>query len=307
MKELRLATLAGILSLVAPAYAQPSCGVDARFSLPDGAAQRPVRRLGEALVFTSQLRVNADGAANTYHPLGRRLGGALDSLCNGLAVTPHSGPFANQRIFVSSDMPQDIQDRNCQMILDAFRSSRAAGYAIQPDATLHWFGIATEPTSTNYHPCIQSTGRYAGFFVSQTARPADPNAPVCSPAHWYSSTEIPYVTIPGNRLDAQGVQVGDLALVYRRHNGVEYLVAAVVGDSGNPGELGEGSIALHAALGNSASHGIPNGISGGVTTFLFPGHQATMPISATSIADRKAELIGLLGAGGEAAIPTCGQ
>ena len=66
---------------------------------------------------------------------------------------------------------------------------------------------------TLYRPCIQQSGRFAGFFVAQTARAADPTRDICDPAHWISSTEIPSITLPGGRLRMRGVTPGDLALV----------------------------------------------------------------------------------------------
>ncbi len=60
-----------LLSMVScPIAAHPACGTSAGFSLPDGSQQRPVRKQGGALLFTSGMRVNTDGAANSYHPQG---------------------------------------------------------------------------------------------------------------------------------------------------------------------------------------------------------------------------------------------
>lgn len=283
--------------------AHAACGTGAGFSLPDGNQQRPVRRHQGALLFTSGMRVNTDGAANSYHPIGRSEG-ALNTICNGIAVTPRSGPFAGVR--VSAKQPSSISgERRCQIILDAFRASRDSNWSTA-GAEIHWFAIAMEgpPQNGRYRPCIQQSGPFRGFFVAQTSRAADPSRPVCDPAHWISSTQIPYITLPGSRLARHGVQVGDLALVHRRVGGTDRLVAAVAADTGNANELGEGSLALHQALGNPAPpSGLPGNIAGGVTTFVFPGRRAAQPITAASIeAERQALLTAL---GGEAALLAC--
>jgi hypothetical protein len=294
---------AATLALIGRAVAQPTCGTDAGIILRDQGKDKPVRRLGDALVFTSGLRVNTDGAANSYHPLGREKG-ALNTLCNGLAVTPKTGPFAGQRI--TAIAPSSISGKErCQMILDIFRRSMAADFAIPANAEIHWFAIATRaPADGKYRPCIQQSGPFAGFFVAQTSRAADSRKDVCDPARWISSTAIPYVTLPGNRLREAGVTPGDLALVHRRRADGDRIVVAVAGDTGNRDELGEGSIALHRALGNVSDRPMPDGIADGVTTFLFPRRRAAEPITAEGLEAQKEAL--LMGVGGAQAVVACG-
>jgi hypothetical protein len=245
--------------------------------------------------------VNTDGAANSYHPDGRPAG-ALNTLCNGIAVTPRAGRFAGKRI--SATKPSSlIGSERCQMILDAFRASKAQDYKIG-DADIDWFAIAHDsPLDGHYRPCIQASGAFAGYFVAQTARPADPSKGVCDPAHWISSTAIPYITLPGSNLSSRGVRPGDLALVHRRVGDIDHLLVAVAADTGNPGELGEGSVALHHALGNPDSGRLPDNIGDGVTTIIFPGRVAAFPITADSL---EAQREGLLTAvGGEAQLLAC--
>lgn len=295
--------LAAIATAVAPVTAAGAvCGTGAGFSLPDHGQQRPVRRLDGALLFTSGMRVNTDGAANSYHPVGTSAG-ALNTICNGIAVTPRSGPFADVRI--SATRPSSLSGpQRCQRILDVFRESRDSGWRIG-NADIDWFAIAMEgpPQGGRYRPCIQQSGPFQGFFVAQTSRAADPNKPVCDPAHWISSTGIAYITLPGSRLAPHGVRVGDLALVHRRIGGVDRLVAAVAADTGNANELGEGSIALHHALGNPTVGRLPGNIGGGVTTFIFPGRRAPQPITAASLEAERAAMLAALG--GETTVLAC--
>ena len=302
MKPSRNVVAAVVLAVIAPALAQPPCGTSAGITLRDRGRDKPVHTVGSALVFTSGLRVNTDGAANSYHPLGRPQG-ALNTLCNGLAVTPRTGPFAGQRI--SALRPESIPGgERCGMILEVFRRSRAADYAILPDAEIHWFAIAMRPPEAGrYRPCIQQSGSFAGFFVAQTSRPADPARDVCDPARWISSTEIPYVTLPGDRLRGAGVAPGDLALVHRRQGTVDHLVVAVAGDTGNRDELGEGSVALHRALGNEPRGTLPGNIADGVTTFLFPKRRVAPPITAVRLEGEKDALVAATG--GPGAVASC--
>jgi hypothetical protein len=294
---------AAALGLIATLAAQPTCGTSAGLTLQDRGRTREVRSVGPALAFTSGLRVNTDGAPNSYHPAGTNAG-ALNTICNGIAIKPRTGPFAGQRITAISPTSLSGAQR-CQMILDVFRRSMSADFAIPPDAEIDWFAIATRaPQDGKYRPCIQQSGPFAGFFVAQTSRAADPTKEICDPAHWISSTDIPYITLPGNRLRVKGVAPGDLALVHRRQQGVEQIVVAVAADTGNANELGEASIALHIALGNPAAGRLPGNIADGVTTLLFPGHRAEQPITAATLAAKRGALLEAVG--GETAVRACG-
>jgi Fungal chitosanase of glycosyl hydrolase group 75 len=304
MRQFRAAFIAAaVFAVIGGAAAQPTCGTDAGIVLRDRGKDKPVRRVGDAVVFTSGLRVNTDGAANSYHPLGTEKG-ALNTLCNGIAITPKTGRFAGQRI--TAIEPASISGKErCQMILDVFRRSMAADFTIPPDAEIQWFAIATRPPERGkYRPCIQQSGPFVGFFVAQTSRAADSSKDVCDPSHWISSTEIPYVTLPGSRLRAVGVTPGDLALVHRRLADGDHIVVAVAGDTGNRDELGEGSIALHRALGNVSARPRPDGIVDGVTTFMFPRRRAAEPITAPGLESQKDAL--LASVGGQAAVVACG-
>jgi hypothetical protein len=301
MRRSASASILACLSLIA-SKAHSTCGTHF-LDLKDGPSRtRAIQKFSGAIVFTSGLRVNTDGAANSYHPIGTSKG-ALNTICNGIAVTPSSGPWAGQRVSgkvqtagkSASQIKKESADR-CQTILDIFRASYNAGYAIPSAGTIDWFAIAhLPPMDGKYRPCLQETGIFKGFFVAQTSRPADPIKDECDPAHWISSTEIPYITLPGNRLAPHGVSPGDLALVHRRVEGKDRILVAVAADTGNPDELGEGSIALHLSLGNPAKTRLPGNISDGVTTILFPGFKAKFPINASSLEVIREELITRMG------------
>ncbi|MEY6434061.1 glycoside hydrolase family 75 protein [Thioalkalicoccus limnaeus] len=61
---------------------------------------------------------------------------------------------------------------------------------------------------------------------------------------------MPFAVIPTTwqRSGTPGPKLGDLGVAYRRSNGK--LAYFVVGDTGPRNKLGEGSVALHQALGN---------------------------------------------------------
>ena len=216
MRRFHALSLSLAASLAAsPLPAETVCGRDAGFRLSDAGTSREVRAVSGALLFVSGLRVNTDGAANSYHPVGRSAG-ALNTICNGIAVTPATGQWAGRRVSAKAPAALTGKER-CQIILDIFRASRDGGYAIPAAGTIDWYAIASRPIKDGrYRPCIQEGGRFNGFFVAQTAHPADPSKDVCDPARWISSTAVPYITLPGQRLAAHGVTAGDLALVHRR-------------------------------------------------------------------------------------------
>jgi hypothetical protein len=87
--------------------------------------------------------------------------------------------------------------------------------------------------------------------------------------------QINYFVLPGGFYSQHGIQIGDIGVVIFRTR----RVFACFGDEGPPDLLGEGSIALHRALGHEtirnnslidARHG-GEGIDGGVITIVFPG------------------------------------
>lgn len=86
-----------------------------------------------------------------------------------------------------------------------------------------------------------------------------------------NSNKVPFVVLPlGTWRREHGIKLGDFG--YVAYNG--RVVAVIAGDLGPRTKLGEGSIALHRALGfervrNGRIRDI--GIEGGVRTLMFPG------------------------------------
>lgn len=302
----QFSALIALASQTCPVIAIAACPATQRYDVPDGDQTRQVSETGAFVFFRAGLRVNTDGAANSYHPIGRSAG-ALNTICNGIAVYPSSGPHKGERISSIAPGSMDPGER-CQTILNIFRESRNANYAFPNSGTISWYALAMEPGAAPagyYRPCIQKSGQYAGFFVAQTAKPADASKPVCDPAHWMSSTEIPYITLPsGSRAFAAAkVGVGDLALVYRHFGGKNIWVTAIVADTGNRNELGEGSIALHHALGNPTVGIIPLNLPADVVTFIFKKSEPAGAISSGTLTGAQDGLIAK--AGGMLALNDC--
>ena len=308
MNARAIATFLTITSQTWSGMGLAACPVTKTTKVPDGASERIIRQTPTFLAFRSGLRVNTDGAANSYHPIGKSKG-ALNTICNGIAVYPSSGPYKGQR--VSSIAPKSLSgDQRCQIILDIFRESRNANYAIQKSGTIDWYALAMEPSAPPagfYRPCIQISGPFRGFFVAQTAKAGDQSKPICDPAHWLSSTEIPYITLPkGSKAFASAkAGLGNLALLHRRVENVDRWVVAIVADVGNSAELGEGSIFLHHALGSPTRGVIPENLPADVTTFLFPASKPSGSISAAALASESAKADLVRNAGGEAVLNAC--
>lgn len=269
----------GLLAVLLPsggmARAEGACPATKAFDFPDPSLTGPVREgPTKTLIFTGKLRVNTDGAPNSYHPFGRKAG-ATNVLCNGLAVQLPGGARLSAKT-----------DKSCSFITRYYEPTRDSGWKVQPGFKIDWYAIPTlPPKDGRYRPCIQQSGPYKGFFVSQTAISTG-IGDVCDPAHWVNSETIPYITLPRASKDfaAYKAKLGDVALVHANLGSGPRWVAAVVADVGNTAELGEGSLALHRALGSKP------GNMQGVTTVLFPGVRAPRPITAESLAALKPDL-----------------
>ncbi len=85
------------------------------------------------------------------------------------------------------------------------------------------------------------------------------------------ANRVPYFVLPCKGFcDKFGIRLGDIAAVIYGAR-IEF---AVFGDCGPARKLGEGSIALHRALGHETVHGGKlhnDGIDAGVITIVFPG------------------------------------
>lgn len=174
-----------------------------------------------ALVFSSQMHVNTDGAPDSYHPddIG------ITHICNGVSVGANC-------------------DWKAKCLAD-FNKAKAEGF--DGPTKICFFAMATQPDGK---PIIQGPNDpKPGYFVSTTAL-QQPGVDKRTPQAQLDSNVIPFVVIPRQweQSATPGAKLGDFAVVLRKSTGdVSF---AVVGDLGPKRKIGEGSVALHQALGN---------------------------------------------------------
>jgi hypothetical protein len=247
----------------------------------------------DSLVYTNKLRVNTDGSPRSYNMYGVDAPGpvkAYNRLCNALSVKLKSGEV------LSAETQPD-----CHFITQYYIPTRESGWKISPDYSIKWYAIEHEdPKDGYYRPCVQQSGPFKNFFISTTALPNLSPPKACDVANWVNADQIPYVTLPPDgRFDGQGKAMGSLALVRAKVGGQERTVVAIVADTGNSFELGEGSIALHRLLrGLSPDSFAPYQsyeIGSGVTTILFPKLKAERPFTNEKLQARREQLENLLG------------
>lgn len=174
-----------------------------------------------AIAFASQMQVNTDGAPDSYHPddIG------ITHICNGVSVGPTCA-------WKASCLPE-------------FRQAKAEHFRGQ--TKICFFAMATD---ANGLPILQGDADpMPGYFVSTTAL-HQPGENVRTPQAQLDSNAVPFAVIPGTwqATGKPGPKLGDFGVAYRRSNGKTALF--VVGDIGPRNKLGEGSVALHKALGN---------------------------------------------------------
>jgi len=96
---------------------------------------------------------------------------------------------------------------------------------------------------------VQPDGPFKGFFVAMTSL-RKPGGPKTDPTTYVDSTKVPYVVIPTGFEKLPNVaKQGDVGVAVHLKTGK--LTTFIVGDAGggSKAKLGEGSIALYAALG----------------------------------------------------------
>jgi hypothetical protein len=216
-----------LIVLIAPstsAAAQPPCGLlDAGTFHHVEVGDIPLFRDEQtrAIAFASQMHVNTDGAPDSYHP--DNIG--ITHICNGV------------NLGASSTWKEDC--------LPTFRQAKAEGF--RGDARVRFFAMVTDRAGV---PIIQGANDpRPGFYVSTTAL-KQPGADAGTPNGQVDSNTVPFAVIPGpwqSRRDP-GPQLGDFGIAVRRSDGK--VVPFVIADTGPPRKLGEGSVALHQALGN---------------------------------------------------------
>lgn len=266
-----VAVLAGLAS----GRAWAACSEVVAFHQPLTKGKAAVTRVeGAALKFRSPLAINTDGAPNAYHIDGRP-GGALNTLCNAGRVLSAEGAY---------DGYQD-----CDRFLADLNAARQGGW--HGSTRIVWHGIVTRDKS-RHEPVVQSSGDYAGYFVSATSL-QNKAYKETDQRRYVDSRRVPFLVLPKHSafLGAGGARLGDLAFVMDPVS--ERYTFAVVGDLGPKTKLGEASIALAAAIKGVAID--PDTLTGktmrklvvpkDVVTLVFPGMPVPAPYGPAQIAE----------------------
>jgi len=140
----------------------------------------------------------------------------------------------------------------------------------------NWWGIATDSGGRPYVQGSYPKGSHApcpGFYVSTTSL-EDRAYRSSDTRHYANAVELNFIVLPlSSAIRETGAHLGDIAFVYNTNNNKHAF--AVYGDEGPGNKIGEGSVALHQALGsnpyNSAGTRVVRGIDSGVVVVVFPG------------------------------------
>ena len=141
----------------------------------------------------------------------------------------------------------------------------------------NWWALVTDNGKPSGDPVIQSDDDPApGYYISMTSL-EDRTKDRTDPRRYVDSESINYFVLPGKLGLAK---LGDFGVVIRpKTNIYDY---AIYGDSGPANKLGEGSIALAAALG-IPSNPKKGGVDDGIITIVFPGTTKGWPLTQVDI------------------------
>jgi len=195
------------------------------------------------ILFQTHLRVNTDGSPRSYHPsdLYADQNLALNNICNGVSVKK-TGSTENLC----------LKKGHFAEAVEAFRSFQNSNYLKQPDGyKITWANVfAARKVNNREIPCIFQSGDYKGYFGSLTRQKngLTNDKGECEINDQLNAEKIPTLVLAGGRniLTAFGAEVGDLLVAYNPRT--QIYVAAIIGDTGPPDNLGEGSIALGLKL-----------------------------------------------------------
>lgn len=188
------------------------------------------------IFFRTSLRVNTDGAPNSYHP--QDLTGsvrAINNICNGVSVRRNGVAL------------------NCRRAREVFAQFRDNDFNVPAGHTINWRNVIAATTNSQGRtvPCVFRSGDFAGYFGSLTSLKnglGGAAAGECESLNQLDQRIIRALVLPGGRnvVFNFGARVGDLVFAFNPANNVA--TAAVIGDVGPPSNLGEGSVGLNMTL-----------------------------------------------------------
>jgi Fungal chitosanase of glycosyl hydrolase group 75 len=246
-----------------------------------------------AFVFASKLERDDDGGPNAYHIgyKGISVDPGLDHICNGGSVLEYKDGSLVDKYYergsigsLSGTDPTTTWSRSALCKQD-YINLRDAGFpSCGPNnLCMIWYGIASTRRACGYPngfdgandlrcgvPIRQQgpNGVERAYYLTQTAlrRPGASESSL-QQSDYANANALPFIVLPGGFKLPDGVRwsVGDVALVFWKSS----VVAAVVGDTGPSGKLGEGSRELLRELRGNSSATIDG--HDFVITVLLPG------------------------------------
>ncbi len=236
----------------------------------NGSAPKP----RQILALLTRVTVDADGSPRAYHPddpegagtcrRGRDANGrekldgvcALDQFASGQTHIFRGADKLGRKELVREwkDLWPLIRERK----LKSFDLETLAGPNVPKGYYLfYWrernltafFKKYIVPSDNDGYPCVHGPeSPYAGYFVAATTlnHDAPARADGCAPARYIDAETVPFFVLPKGGFGNIGI--GDVMIARLKHNGADRLVYGIVADAGPPHQLGEGSVALNAAL-----------------------------------------------------------
>ncbi|MFN2407621.1 MAG: hypothetical protein ABR594_16340 [Pyrinomonadaceae bacterium] len=192
------------------------------------------------ILFQTNLRVNTDGSPLSYHPQDPRgRTKALNNICNGIAVR-RTGSNKNLCFSAFGEAIRVFErwrDTNFQTVPAGFR--------------ITWQNVfAAVRENGKDVPCTFKTGEFEGYFGSLTALKNDltTNKGECQVNDQVNSMTVPALVLAGGDHPVKefGARVGDLLVAFNPRT--QLFTTAIIGDSGPPNNLGEGSVSLNMKL-----------------------------------------------------------
>lgn len=197
-----------------------------------------VWRESDAFGFVSHMYVNADGAPDSYKPDGKGLSYACDGAVayeDGRCVYPGAAGWQSKCNAAFARAKAEMWNGDFMCVFGwEMAGGRRVGNAIVGGA-----------------PLIQQWGDPApGNYVSAT-RMTVAGAPAGTQRRYVDSRVIPFFVLSSRLKSLTGSTIGvagSVGVVYRPSTGA--LAYAIAADQGPDWQIGEGSIALHRALGS---------------------------------------------------------
>ncbi|HBT68080.1 MAG TPA: hypothetical protein DEB63_07345 [Agrobacterium sp.] len=191
-------------------------------ALPTTALSQALCGTGGVVFTTKELKVDADGAPNSYLVNGE----GLSYTCDGVTA-----------VGSTPDTDRNGWQKKCR---DAWKKAVATG----DYSKVRIFGFSKDE---NNRRIVQKAGDPlpGKAFITETSVSV-PDGPAGTQRHWVDANEIPYVVLSGSFVRKYGVKGGDIAVVYRP--ATKRFAYGVYADGG---KLGEASVRFHQDIGNN--------------------------------------------------------